>query len=297
MEEPSIWDADEWVPWLASRLWVYAIKPLICFLLILANLFGLSFLNWIYWFVDQPDLILAWLGGWVGYFIGDFASWLLWFSSPLASTLSFLYAILSNWQTTLSYIGAIASWLLDLLEALFYWIVGYWLGQFTSIINALLFAWNLLLPSIGSVIGSIVDLLVSIWNGSLVPWLEDLGAVGQFILFLISQIGILGDLIIFFFQTVWYFAVMIWGFITGAADLPLTFYQAFNSSINDDAYVLLSCNGDITSDWCLALAGLVIVDEAISHSFLYPLVIIGIILATIVIFWRHIWALISFRIR
>lgn len=296
MEEPSIWDADEWVPWLASRLWVYAIKPLICFLLILVNLFGLTFLNWIYWFVRQPDLILAWVGGWLGYFIGDFGGWLLWFTSPLVAILRFLAAVFSNWQTMFTWLGAVVTWLLDTLLAVAFWLIGYWLGQFMTILNFLLTAWNLLLPSISSVLSEIVDLAVSLWN-DWVPWLEDLGAIGQFVLFLVSQIGILGDLIVFFFQTIWHFVSMVWGFLTGAADLPLGFYQAFNSSVNSDALVLLSCDGDITTDWCLALAGLVIVDETISHSFLYPMVIIGIILATIVIFWRHIWELISFRIR
>lgn len=297
MEDPSIWDPEDWVPWLASRLWVYAIKPLICFLLILVNLFGLAFLNWLWWVVRQPDLILAWVGGLIGYFVADLAGWLAWFISPLASLFSFLFAILGDWQIMLTYIDAILSWLLDLLAAIFLWVLGYWLDQFIGVINLLLAAWNLLVPGLGAVIGALVDVGIGIWNNLLVPWLEDMGAVGQFILFLVSQIGVLGDLIGFFFDTIWYFVTMIWGFITGAADLPIAFYQEFNNSINDDAYILLSCDGDVTNYWCLGLAGLVIVDEAIAHSFLYPLVIIGIILATIVIFWRHIWELISFRIR
>jgi len=297
MESPSVWDPEDWVPWLASRLWVYAIKPLICFLLILFNILGLSFLNWLAWVVRQPDIVFAWAGGWIAYFLYDLGRWLLWFSSPLIRALAFLYAITTSWQATLAWLGSVVSWLLDLATAIVFWLIGYWIAEFLTVINVLIAAWNLLLPSVSSVASEIVDLAVTIWNDWLVPWLENFGAIGQFLIFLISHIGLLGYLIVLFFNTIWHFVIMIWGFLTGAADLPLTFYQAFNNSINGPAFELLNCNGDVSNYWCLGLAGLVIVDESIAHSFLYPMVIIGIILATILIFWRYIWDLISFRIR
>jgi hypothetical protein len=52
-----------------------------------------------------------------------------------------------------------------------------------------------------------------------------------------------------------------------------------------------TCNNDVAETWCKVLYGIQVIDVGISHSILYPLTIIGIIIATITIFWKNVWEL------
>jgi len=341
METPSIWDVDQWVPWLASKLWIYAAKPIICILLaLLDNLVGTNFLNWLAWFTRQPNRIFAWFSDWFAPFLLSLGSWLLWFTSPLLSLINLILWFSGNfgevltwsgtvvswlwdvlvalllWFTSpllslinlilwflgnsgevLTWSGTVVSWLWDILVALFFWIIGHWIGWAMTILNTLITAWNILLPFVSAALSEMVEVGVFIWN-MLAPFLSRIGGVWEFILFLISQVGVIGELIIFFFQVIWQFALMIWEGLKGAETLPIQFYSTFNNSVNDAEFELIPlCTGDMSNKWCVILAGLEVVDQAIAHSVGYPLVIVGIIVGTIAIFWRHIWELLDFKYR
>lgn len=299
MPPPSIWDPQDWVPWLASRLWIYAAKPLICILIALFNSgIGKAFLNWLVWSVRQPNLVLAWFGGWYGTLLVDLTKWLFWFTNPLLAVPLLLLDFLLNWQDTLTYAGSVTDWLAAFLQALIQYGFGLITAFLVSHLNYLIVAWNTFLPFVSLVFSEIVSVFVTIWNDWLAPYLSGFGGVWGFFEFLISQLGTIGGLLTFFFSTIWHFAQMVWGFLTGTAGLPLTFYYTFNDAVNGTAFELIpACTGDIANKWCVVLAGIEIVNQSVAHSFAYPITIVGIIMATIGIFWRHIWELLTFRFR
>ena len=297
MEAPSIWDVDQWVPWLASRLWVNAGKPLACIMIALfSSGSGLAILNFFDWAIRQPAIIFAWFGGWFNLFLADMGLWLLWFSGPVGRLFLFLYEMTRNSNTALGWLGAVVGWLWDALKLLLYWQFGMFINRMMTILNTLISAWNLIAPALATLWSGMVEIFVGVWNDWLVPFLSKFGAIGEFIIMAVNNIGLLGDLAAAFFAVVWQLALMVWGFITGVSELPIRFYFAFDNAVTGSAFQLIpNCAGDMANNWCRILFGLDVVNQAIAHSVVYPMVIVGVVVTTIIIFWRHIWELLSVR--
>ena len=77
--------------------------------------------------------------------------------------------------------------------------------------------------------------------------------------------------------------------------IPLDFYEAIKSSVDAVSYAsLFSCDGG--NFWCTLLAGMQLINAVSADTIGYPVVIFGIIVATIWIFWRHIWELLTIRV-
>ena len=296
---PSIWDPDEWVPWLASKLWVNVAKPTACLLIAMYNGFALPVLNTMLWLIGEFPAALAWMGSWVAAFMSGFGLWLLWFSGPLGQVIAMAIVLTSAASTGFSFFGEVLDWAWSIAQLIPQYWAGLLIAWVQGLFNFFIAAWNTLLPSISIVLGKLIGFFVSLWNDVLAPWLSQFSGIWDFVRFMLSQAGILGDLIIFFLSSVWGMVQTIWSMVTGLGSLPLTFYYEFEGSVNGTGYDYIPvCTGDLDANqFCLILAGLQIVDVAISHSIVYPLTIVGIIIATFVVFRRHIWGLISFDFR
>lgn len=77
--------------------------------------------------------------------------------------------------------------------------------------------------------------------------------------------------------------------------LPLDFYYSFRAAIDAPSFdSLFTCSG--LNFWCTLLAGMQLMNRVSAHTVGYPAVIFGIIVGTIVIFWRWLWELITIRV-
>ena len=84
--------------------------------------------------------------------------------------------------------------------------------------------------------------------------------------------------------------------ILALAHIPLNFYYAFDTGVQSEAFsYLMSCAE--SNFWCQMLAGVQLVNQTVGHTILYPMVIVGIIVMTIVIFWDNIWEMLRFNVR
>jgi hypothetical protein len=251
-------------------------KPVMCLLLVLfENGTGVAFLNWLTWFVTQPARITAWFGAWFAPLVETFGQWLLWFAGPVGALGFLILRIISNSQIALDWSATVAGWIWGAMQELFNYLV-------SLIIYWMIFIHNWFTENV-------VGLIVAIWNTYAAGGLS---SVWGFVLFVLDQLGIVGNLILGLFFIFWTLAQLIWSFISAVATLPLTFYYAFSDSVNGSTYVFMpTCNNDVAETWCKVLYGIQVIDVGISHSILYPLTIIGIIIATITIFWKNVWEL------
>jgi len=297
--ELSIWNPEDWVPWLSAKLWVHVAKPTACLLIAFYNAFALPVLNFMVWLIGEIPAGVAWAGGWVAAFMSQFGLWLLWFSGPIGKIIASVILLQGAAATGFSFFGVVLAWAWEIVQLVSLYLVGLFIAWVQGLLNFLIAAWNTLLPSISYVLTRIMAFFVILWNEVLAPFLSQFSGIWSFIRFLLDQTGVLGDLIIFFLSSVWGMVQTIWAMATGLGTLPLTFYYEFQGSVNDVGFQYIpACQGDLDANqFCMILAGLQIVDVALSHSIVYPVTIVGIIIATFVIFWRHIWGLISFDFR
>ena len=93
------------------------------------------------------------------------------------------------------------------------------------------------------------------------------------------------------------FSVLIGWLALHLADIifiPLDFYEAVKTGITAVSYEsLITCDGG--NFWCTLLAGMQLINIVSADTIGYPVVILGIIVGTIWIFWRWIWELLTIR--
>jgi hypothetical protein len=147
-----------------------------------------------------------------------------------------------------------------------------------------------------NVISEIVDLIVRLWNW-LAGWLAALSFSTSSTTGLLSLIiGTSLDFVGAMWDLFWMLLSWLWENFFDLAGLPIQFYHAFNEGISSDSFgYLLTCESE--NFWCQFLAGFELVNRTSSHSVAYPVVIVGIIIGTIVIFWRDIRRLFSITIQ
>jgi len=298
---PSIWDPEDWVPWLASKLYVNILKPAICFVVGIiipaVNKIVAAFLNIWFGFLSLIRLFITRVFDAVRNLVASLATWLLWLASPFLAIWRLLVGLWESLGGVWELLGSVWDWLIDWIGQALAWLISSLKSWFTNLLNFLITAWNVLLPSIGKVLSTIMGWLAGLWNNIIAPWLGSFGWVRALFDFLLGLLSAAGLLILSIGALVWDMFSMVWDFSTALAGLPLTFYNAFDQAVSSENLWVVTpdCTGDLSGEpFCWILAGMQIVDVAISHSIVYPIVIVGIIIATIVVFWRHVWGLISF---
>ena len=173
--------------------------------------------------------------------------------------------------------------------------------------NTLILAWNDLLIDLGATFSSILDTFIIVWNGSILPALQSVyssptelvvdanpgaelfGPLGDFVWWVLSFLGSLIELF-------WWILNFILQNIILVATLPFILTNAFIAAIASPGYTLaIVCSG--SSFWCPFLAGVELVNTTVAQTIGFPVVIVGIIIATIAIFWRDIWSVFQFNIQ
>jgi hypothetical protein len=177
--------------------------------------------------------------------------------------------------------------------------------------NAFVIGGNSFVSSLASGVNEAVNAAIWIWNDNILVWMNymingvnlfDIGPVPvsdpeseyfpvfdmfSWLLDMLSGIADLG------------WAALAWlsGLITMAADVPLEVYHNLADSVSEDAYDLsdeIACVG--SNFWCYFWAGVYLVNETISDTIAYPLVITLLIAVTLVVVARNIFQLLSIEI-
>ncbi len=311
----SVWDPIGWVLWLISAGWVILASWLCLFMAAFVTIVDIleyiinNLLNVFNWWVRSFPAFILWLGGWgdwiaatlanlsdaYGAFLADWADWigagLAYISDVIGLTLAAAMEWLGN------SLAALANWIGDTLAALWAWLSTYLLNLngLRTIVNWLIAGWNLFLDAVGVVWSSVIDLAVNLWNNSLLPVLQ---AVWDY-LSGFSLIALIADLVIGFvvaaFNLFYMVAVWMWENVFMVVSLPLQVYYGFTEGTQSAAFdALIACSAE---NWyCTFLAGLQVVNQTVGATILYPIVIAGIIIATIGIFWRSIWKMFTIEI-
>ena len=265
-------------------------------LLLITDWAGLSLANIITWLGDTLAVYSDWLGislnnmmTWLGDTLVDLSDWL----GATLNTMAIWLGV--NLSTFLQWVGEGLTWLWENLKILAPWLAADIANWVRRIFNEFIAAWNTLVPILNAVHSEIVDLLVRLWN-YLAGWLSTYTAPA---LTSVRITDILKNLIISFITSSWslFWTLIewVWENTFAVVDVPLEFYNAFRTGMASDSFdYLLSCSGD--EFWCQFLAGFQLVNQASSHTVTYPMVIVGIIVATVVILWRDIVEWVSIKI-
>lgn len=272
----SVWDPEQYIPWLAAAFWMHAGRPIVCMLLEFMRLVvGMTeqlinvFVNYVEWMMRTTYAGSVWLQNGFVYLAGGGASatrptaygWLNWFGSTARQTAR-------NWSS----LGGLLFWLPDRFRYDFHLAVNLFIGD--------------------------------IWNSNLVEYLQfNMGSQqlpvsanplpvggGFFESFLGSY-----DMVTAMSSLVWYTFDWLWTNVLGIVNLPLDLYSSFLAGSGSEAFgSLVSCSDDF---WCAFLAGVEIVNRTVAHSILYPIVIVTIVIVTLVLIWKNIQKMATLEIK
>jgi hypothetical protein len=309
---PSIWDPEDWVPWLVAVFWVILETYICLFLGVVAALFNIleyiinNGLNIFSWFRRSSEGGITWWQAWLNWFRLTFANfsdffnvtaddWLIWFGLSLLSFALFPGALFTNLGILTLWLSGGLAWLWDAIKQLPGFLLGDGLNGIRSILNTLIGAWNFIWSGVGSVLSSLIDLAVQLWNSSILPLFQlvwnYISSVSLFIL-PFALFFLFGSTV---FTLVWMLISWVWANIFQTINLPITFYRAFDQGANSAAFAyILDCANE--NFWCSLMAGFQLINQTANHSIVYPAVIVGIIISSILIFWRDIWELFSIRV-
>jgi hypothetical protein len=241
---------------------------------------------------------------------GWFSSWWNWL---MAGFWVMLEALLCFLLTALSWVIRVIEYGINNFLNVFSWIERQ--GRFFLVFISALWAWGLAtagnimawwLASLGNIlawlyqsglnvlafIGSLYNFGVENLNIILAIFFPLLSALS----FFLAPLRLFPSLALAVWDLVWMLVAWIWANVFQTVNIPITFYYAFNDGVQTTAFSSLMSCAD-ANFWCGLLAGVQMVNQTVGHTVLYPIVIVGIILATLAIFWRHIWALFSINIR
>jgi hypothetical protein len=155
--------------------------------------------------------------------------------------------------------------------------------------NFFISAWNFFLPILGEVISQAFELAVYLWN-LLIPFLADVWGYVTIFVVIAGLFNVFVGLALAVINLLWMIFSWLWANIFMIFNLPLNFYYAFDTGVRSEAFsYLMSCAGQ--NFWCALLAGVQLLNQVSSHSIVYPIVIVGIIIGSIAVFWKELWAL------
>ena len=170
--------------------------------------------------------------------------------------------------------------------------IGTWIGyELASIFFEFVGGWNAAMGLFNAIYNLLVDPETNFIDPTYFAAIDALVPGGSYVLLVVWAVT---ELTYLFFDLVWYigdfiyfFVAWIWENVVTMGYIPLNFYYAFYDGAEEASWgSLISCTGQ-TSFWCAWLAGVEMVNRTISHTILYPIVIVGIIGTTLVILWRN----------
>lgn len=300
---PSVWNPQDWVPWLIAASFVGLQIYLCAFFAGLQSILNIieyllnNGLNYAYWFRRNWTLGVPWLASWGLTFLGSFdnfveafrataENWLVWaglavveFAEAYEDSADNL-AILTL-TTSLGFI-----WLGGLLFPLFVLLVADLNNVATGLLNTLIDeGWNAFLIELGNVISQVASVFVGIWNSSLVPFLQYVLPV---LLAFINPVSGFIYLMGVVFSFLWTVVMYLWVNVFMLINIPFSFYTGLQAGIQSTAFGdLLACDGSTLNFWCNFLSAVDLLNNIMGHSIFYPIVIVGIIIGTIAILWRN----------
>lgn len=301
----SIWDPIGWVPWLIAAMWNVLATWLCIFMAAFVTLVDIleylinNFLNIGNWLIRSWPIFINFLDScwqWFKATVPNLWDWLaqafllilLWFYLSGGNIVVFTAFMLAYFiQVALDFL----SWLgFDLPVN----VIDLLLNGLKALANIFITGWNLFIVALGGAISNVVSVIVWVWN-LLVPVLEAIwGYISS-----VSLIGLIAGLIFGFSWSIlgllWTVFQWLWANVLLVVNLPLQLYYGFDQGTRSDAFdALIACTGE--NFWCAFFAGIQVINQTVGQTILYPIVIAGIILATIGIFWRNIWKLFTIDI-
>lgn len=302
----SVWDPIGWVPWLISAMWMTLATWLCIFMAAFTTLMQTleyilnNLLNYGSWMVRSWTNFRAFLVSLLVWLLATLPNLTAWLSAALVQLLVWFLLSGGNLYT---FFGFVINWGLGIVLDVLSWLatellprlVQLAINGFTAVVNGLITGWNLFLPILAWVFSTILDVIVTLWN-LLTPFL---GAVWTYISGGGSLTAELYSLLWLMFTSLWdlFWMVLRWVWVNvfSVIYIPVNFYYAFDTGIKSEAFAfILSCADQ--NFWCSLLAGIQLLNQVSAHTVVYPVVIVGIIVGSIAIFWRHIWALFSIEI-
>lgn len=281
----SVWDPENYIPWLASALWVNAAKPISCLLIEFMRLdVGLAeqwfnnFTNYIAWNLSTSQTIPLWArsgfsyltnvllnqssSGWTG-----FGRWFNWYALGIRQTL--IYAAHNN--------SVFVDWMIEAAAEPISGLAASLGDAISQIMTDFSWLWNenfltyLYLTSSANPAVPAADL-----TNPDDPWA---GVLDMF-LWLVNFVGSIVDFVWSIFS--WLVNVLFSG-----AEAPIEAYHNFVAGVSSEAATVdVLCADD--NFWCYFWAGVQLINQTASQSVIYPFVIIGLILATAVIVYLNV---------
>lgn len=278
------WTEQNWVPWLAGAVWNNAGAPVSCFLVEfmrltagIAEQFINNYTNVVNWNYETLTYGVPWLAEGMMSPSSNMSNFLNWYAYEMRGPIYY------NGEN----IKSSTSWnrygFIELQNTM---------SDNTLDVGA----------ETGSVISTIMDQLMWMWNTSVVPWMNYTSAAansssvdestGESILELFDWItGTISGLL----NLIW--SVLSWlaGLFTMAGDVPVEVYHSVRDGISSEAYSIEVMCTD-SNFWCYFWAGVQIVNQTVSQTIAYPLVITGLIIVTLVVVMRNLLAMFSIEI-
>lgn len=284
----------DWVPWLVAAFWNVLETYLCIFMGVFNTLVRIiehlinNFLNIGNWAIREWRLFVIFLGDlwpWVRGTVSNFGSWfgsegykiLFWYLASGSNLLVFAAFLFSY---GLSNLWHIINWLsVGLLPAA----VSREKNTLVEVTNWIIAAWNLFVAALGPTISAAIETLLDVWS-YLVPFLE---GVFTAVTSTIAPVFLFSSFISAVWNLFWMLLKWIWANGFMMVHSTINFYYAFNGGVADESFAfLLTCENE--NFWCGLLAGIQMVNQVAGQSIMYPIVIVGIIIGTILIFWKYI---------
>lgn len=288
-----------WMDWLAGSLTN------------ISNAIGNALAAWSDWIgnalwatSETIALTLAAASDWIGDSLANIsnvigntlAAWSQWIGDMLAAWSEWIGNTLAVWSEWIgSTLAAWSEWIGNTLAYFWQWLSGYLftLNGVREIINWLIYGWNGFIGFLGGIISTILDAVFLAWN-SLLPFLLALWAATGGVVW--DIMGLVADVAAAVWNLVTTIFWWLWANVEAISYIPLQFYYGFDTGINESGFsYLIACSG--IGFWCAFLAGVQIVNQTVGQSVLYPIVIVGILLATLSIIWNNLWKMVSIDIR
>jgi len=244
------------------------------------------------WLFESFTNVFSWLGdtfvAMLSY-VKDLMAWLIDF---IGGTLANLFGwigdvVMAFWNALTGSLGNWFGWIRDNAETFWQWLTDtlFNANGLRSLLNLLIAVWNALVDTIGAILSYWFELWAWFWNDIIFPLLQAIwnSFTGIF--------GRLGPGIFGIVEAIYNLALAIgqWLYtnVIQLTSIPFQLWTGFRSGLDSPAFDdVFICTGD-TGFWCFIFAGLSLINQAVSPSVMYPLVIVCIIVATIVVFYQQ----------
>jgi hypothetical protein len=320
----SFWDPTEWlVSAIFVMLADWSCMFIASFLSLLRAIEYLinNFLNIGNWLIRLWPAFIAWLWLWLnwigqsltnlsnsyGAFLAAWAEWIgatlglasgiigatlaaasEWIGQSLTNLSNSYGAFLAAWAEWIgTSLANLSAWIGDTLATLWGWLSQYLfeLNGLKTIVNWLIAAWNFFIKNVGVLISDIIGWLAGLWNDVLFPFFQAVFDYFALSLFLSQLLGTILDLL--GISGSFFIAIIKWSLenVIQFFSSPIDLYYGFFDGLNADGFQgFFACTDN--NLWCYIFSGVQVINEVLGPSVMYPLVIVGIILVTILVFGR-----------